>query len=156
MEITANQKYIGSSPRKLRLVADLIRKMDPQKALLTLKFTQKVAAKDLEKAIKTALANAKQAGLDNTALTFSKIEVNEGMKMRRYRAGTRGRVKPYKKRMSHIKIVLTDSLIPNLNLKTSLNEISKEQKKEVTGETKARVAKSSRDTESVAKAKENA
>ncbi len=108
MEIQTIQKYIHTSPRKLRLVLGLVRKTEPTKALDILKVTPKAAAKELGKALETVLANAKQQGLDASKLTFKKIEINESMKMRRFRAGTRGRVKPYKKRMSHIKIVLSD------------------------------------------------
>lgn len=110
MEITTIQKYLHTSPRKLRLVSDMIRNMEPSRALAILGLTPKAAAKDLEKALKTVLANAKQKGLDESKLTFKKVEINESMKMRRFRAGTRGRVKPYKKRMSHIKIVLSDEI----------------------------------------------
>lgn len=108
MEATTIQKYIHTSPRKLRLVADMVKKMTPDHALSVLRVTPKMAAKDLEKAISTVLANAKGKGLEPAKITFKRIEVNESTKMRRFRAGTRGRVKPYKKRMSHIKIVLTD------------------------------------------------
>lgn len=108
MEIQTIQKYLHTSPRKLRLVADMIRKMEPARAVDVLGITPKAAAQDLEKALKTVLANAKHQGVDASKLTFKKIEINESMKMRRFRAGTRGRVKPYKKRMSHIKIVLSD------------------------------------------------
>lgn len=108
MEATTIQKYIHTSPRKLRLVADMIRQMNPQQALNILRVTPKMAAKDLEKAVNTVLANAKAAGLDGAKMVFEKIEINESMKMRRFRAGTRGRVKPFKRRMSHIKIVLSD------------------------------------------------
>ncbi|MDD5146965.1 MAG: uL22 family ribosomal protein [Candidatus Daviesbacteria bacterium] len=108
MEIQTIQKFLHTSPRKLRLVSDMVRKMEPSKALDVLGVTPKAAAKDLEKALRVVLANAKQQGLDTSKLTFKKIEINESMKMRRFRAGTKGRVKPYKKRMSHIKIVLSD------------------------------------------------
>lgn len=110
MEATAIQKYIHTPPRKLRLVADMIRKMQPNKALDVLRVTPKYAAADLIKALETVLANAKQVGIDIEKIGFKKIEINESMKMRRFRAGTRGRVKPYKRRMSHIKIVLSDEL----------------------------------------------
>ena len=110
MEIMTIQKFIHTSPRKLRLVADMIRKMEPDKAVAVLGVTPKAAAQDLEKAVKTVLANAKHQGVDINKLAFKKIEINESMKMRRFRAGTRGRVKPYKKRMSHIKIVLSDEI----------------------------------------------
>ena len=106
MDIINQQKYIHTTPRKLRLVADMIRKMEPDQAIETLRFSAKVAAKDLSKAIKTALANAKVKGVENPV--FKTIEVNEGSVMKRFRAGTRGRAKPYQKRMSHIKIVLSE------------------------------------------------
>ena len=110
MEVQTIQKYLHTSPRKLRLVADMIRKMTPVQALNVLRITPKYASKDLAKAIETVLANAKQAGMDSKKVVFQKIEVDESMKMRRFRAGTRGRTKPYKKRMAHIKIVLSDEL----------------------------------------------
>ena len=123
MEITTIQKYIHTTPRKLRLVADLIRQMEPNKALDILKITQKAAAKDLSKALETVLANARQAGIDTDKVGFKKIEIDESTKMRRFRAGTRGRAKPYKKRMSHIKIVLTDE-----KKVTKVTKVTKETK----------------------------
>jgi len=51
------QKNLGHSPRKMRLVADMVRKLSPEAALKVLQFTNKAAAIDLSKAIKTALAN---------------------------------------------------------------------------------------------------
>ncbi len=102
------QKNLKSSPRKLRLVADMIRKMSPEQALLTLRFTNTAAAPLLAKAIKTVLANGGNA----EGLVFKTIEVNEGLKMRRIRVGTagRGRNRPYKKRMSSVKVVVTDEI----------------------------------------------
>lgn len=106
MEYMTIQKNVGHSPRKMRLVADMVRKMSPEQALVMLQFTPRAAALDLAKAIKTAMANAK----GKADLGFKKIEINEGVKMRRYRVGTagRGRGRPYKKRFSHIHIILTD------------------------------------------------
>lgn len=108
MEVTTTQKYINTSPRKLRLVADAVRGMKPAAALTTLEFTNKAAAGLLSKAIKTVVANAKQQGLEDDKLSFVKIEVNEGVRLRRMRPGSRGHANPYKKRTSHIKIVLSD------------------------------------------------
>jgi large subunit ribosomal protein L22 len=124
MQYLSIQKNINSSPRKLRLVADMVRKMRPEDAVETLKFTNQAAATPLAKAIKTAVANASGA----TNLSFKSIEVNEGMKMRRYRVGTagRGRGRPYKKRFSHIKVVLTDEIIEELKVK--VQKTRKEQK----------------------------
>ena len=108
MEVQTIQRYIHTSPRKLRLVADMIRQMVPTAALRVLDVTPKYASKDLSKALKTVLANAKQQGLDENKVAFKKIEIDEAVRMKRFRAGTRGRAKPYKKRMAHIKIVLSD------------------------------------------------
>jgi large subunit ribosomal protein L22 len=108
MIYTNEQKNVGDSPRKLRLVADMVRKMTPDQAVEILSFTNKAAAPALAKAIKTAVANAGS----KEGLSFEKIEINEGTKMRRYRVGTagRGRGRAYKRRLSHIKIVLTDEV----------------------------------------------
>lgn len=108
MEFITIQKNLQNSPRKLRLVADMVRKMDPYSALDVLKFTSNAAAVPLAKAIKTVVANAGS----KEGLSFKSIEINEGLKMKRYRVGTagRGRGRPYKKRTSHIKIILTDEI----------------------------------------------
>lgn len=110
MEITSIQKNIRSSPRKMRLVVDMIKNMKPAAAMQILQFTNKTAALPLSKAIKTVLGNAKSQNLDASLMVFKTIEVNEGTKMKRFRAGTKGRAKPYKKRLSHIKIILTDEI----------------------------------------------
>lgn len=115
MEIQTIQRYIHTTPRKLRLVADMVRKMEPNKALGILRVTQKYAAKDLSKAIEVVLANARQAGMDANKVGFKKIEIDKSVVLRRFHAGTRGRVKPYKRRMSHIKIVLSDDLSEKSN-----------------------------------------
>ena len=118
MEIVNIQKYIHTSPRKLRLVAGMVRKMRPAQAVLSLRFTNKAAAQPLIKAIETALANARQQKLTEEMVAFKSLEVNEAVRMRRMRAGSRGRGKPYKKRMSHIKVVLTSEL-PEQKVKAS-------------------------------------
>jgi large subunit ribosomal protein L22 len=109
MEYMTIQKNLKSSPRKLRLVAAMVRKMRPEQAVLQLRFTNTAAAPILAKAIKTVLANAGNA----EGLSFKSIEINDGLKMRRMRVGTagRGRSRPYKKRMAHIKVVLTDDVV---------------------------------------------
>lgn len=108
MEFITIQKNISNSPRKLRLVASMVRKMDPYAALDILRFTRNSAAVPLSKAIKTVIANAGS----KEGLVFKSIEINEALKMRRYRVGTagRGRGRPYKKRMSHIRIILSDDV----------------------------------------------
>lgn len=110
MDYTHIQKNVGHTPRKMRLVADVVRGMSPKEAVEALGFVNKAASVDLSKAIKTALANAGS----KEGLSFKKLEVNEGWKLKRFRAGTagRGRGRPYVKRLSHIKVVLTDEKKP--------------------------------------------
>ena len=106
MEITATQKFVHMSPRKLRLVAPLVKNMQPTKALEILPHIGKRAAEPLAKVIKTAIANAKVKKLSEADLVFKEIQINEGPRLKRWRPGAKGRVKPYIKRMSHIRVVL--------------------------------------------------
>ncbi len=131
MEYMTIQKNLKSSPRKLRLVADMVRKMTPAQAVLQLQFTNTAAAPLLAKVIKTALANGGNA----EGLVFKSIEVNEGMKMRRIRVGTagRGRNRPYKKRMSNVKIIVTDDVTP---IQAVGNQLKKEVTKKIEENTK--------------------
>jgi large subunit ribosomal protein L22 len=147
MEAITIQKFIHTSPRKLRLVADMVRKQTPLTAMKTLHFTQRAAAKELGGAISTALANANTGGLNIEQIAFKSIEVNEGPKMRRFRAGAKGRVKPYKRRMSHIKIVLSDELVVNSKKESSKEESrveDLESKKEEVKVQKAKVKSTSK------------
>lgn len=95
------------SPRKIRLVADLIRKMKPLEAVEKLPFVQKRAGEVVAKVIKSAIADAKNQGASDTDLIFKEIQVGEGPRLKRGRAASRGRWHPIKKRMSHIRVVLT-------------------------------------------------
>jgi large subunit ribosomal protein L22 len=99
----------------------MVRKMDPYAALDVLQFTSNAAARPLAQAIKTVIANAGS----KEGLSFKSVEINEGLKMRRYRVGTagRGRGRPYKKRTSHIKIVLTDEVKLEKKIKNAKTEV---------------------------------
>ena len=106
MEFITIQKYIRTSPRKLQLVAGMIKRLTPAEAVLRLPFSGKRASEPLIKAISTAIANAKQKGVTESELTFKEIQINQGPKMKRWQAGSRGRAKPYARIMSHIRVVL--------------------------------------------------
>lgn len=107
MEIKAVQKFIVTTPRKLRPVAALIKDLTPTEAFEKLPYVKKRAAGPLRKVVGTAIANAKQQGLKEEDLIFKEIQINEGPRLKRWRAGAKGRAKPYKKRMSHIRVILT-------------------------------------------------
>lgn len=104
-EVTAVEKYIRMSPRKVRLVADLVRGMSVDKAIGVLKLTPKEAARAVEKAINSAASNAIQNyGLAREDLFVSTIHADEGPTLKRMKAGARGRYKPILKRSSHITV----------------------------------------------------
>lgn len=103
----ATQKYLIMSPRKLRLVVGLIKKMKPVDAIEKLPFASRRAAGDLAKVIKSALANARNQGINDTELVFKEIQIGEGPRLKRGKAASRGRWHPFKKRMSHIRVILT-------------------------------------------------
>lgn len=106
MEYQATAKYVRMSTRKVRLVADSIRKLTPEKALIMLDHMPKRAAFPMALVIRSAMANAKMKNADTTALTFAKIEIMGGPVMKRWHAVSRGMAHGYKKRMTHIRIVL--------------------------------------------------
>ena len=109
MEITAYQKYLRTSPRKLRLVADSVRKMHPTKAMVELEFMPKRAAATLRKVLRQAIANAvNNSKLEEKNLSIKHILVEEGPRYKRFRAAARGRARMILKRSSHIKIILED------------------------------------------------
>lgn len=104
------QKYIRTSARKLRLVADAVRALSPEQALLHLKFTSKSAAEPMHKAIKQAVANAKdQKGLSVDKLVFKTIDVQEGPTYKRFQAVSRGMAHSIMKRTSHILVELEET-----------------------------------------------
>ncbi len=108
MEYTATTKYVRTSTRKLRLIADAIRPLSPVVALAQLKQMPKMAAKPMSDVVASAIANAKQKQAKEETLSFKVIEVMGGPVMKRFHAASRGQALPYKKRMTHIRIVLTD------------------------------------------------
>lgn len=106
MEFKAEQKYLLLSPRKIRPVVDVIKKLTPNKALEVLPFVKKRASEYVIKVIKSAVANASQKGIDVNDLIFKEIQIGEGPRLKRGIAVSRGRWHPIKKRMSHIKVIL--------------------------------------------------
>lgn len=110
MEIMSTAKYVKVTPRKVRLVAEVVRRMNAQVALAKLAMLQKSASDPLAKAIKSAVANAAANNkLEKDTLVIKTIIVEEGPAFKRFRPASRGRAHSYKKRMSHIKVVLEEA-----------------------------------------------
>ncbi len=112
------------SPRKVRLVADSIKGKKANEALLNLDFTVKRASSPISKLLSSAIANAKNLGLDIDKLVVSKIEVNSGKILYRRMPVSRGSAHPIRKRTSHITIILEEKEPKKAKVK-----ISKEDKK---------------------------
>ena len=114
------------SPRKIRLVVAVIKKMKPVEAIEKLPFVQKRAGADLAKVIKSAVASAKNAGVSETDLVFKEIQIGEGPRLKRGKAVSRGMWHPFKRRMSHIRVVLTT--IKKEEVKAKVEKVIKEKK----------------------------
>lgn len=109
MKIQAISKNVRISPRKVRLVAEAVKPLSVSEALVALKVMRKRAGVSIAKTLESALANAvNNAKLDRGTLSIFDIEVNEGQAFKRFHASTRGRIHPYKKRSSHIRVVLEE------------------------------------------------
>ena len=110
MEARAQLKYYRSSPRKVRLVADMVRGQPVERALTSLRLTSKYAAKDVEKVIRSAVANLEQAhpGVSTGDAYISKITVDDGPRLRRGRPASKWvRMHRILKRMCHITVELS-------------------------------------------------
>lgn len=107
MDIKAKVKNIRISPRKTRLVVDVVRGMQVEKALGQLQFMNKRAAKPVMKLVKSAIANAtNNYELEESNLFVKTIKVDEGMTIKRWLPRARGRATPLRKRSCHIDLVL--------------------------------------------------
>ena len=108
----AFQRSARQSPYKMRLVIDQIRGRNVNEALGLLKFSKKHAAKQIEKVLNSAVANAEYSArkenesLDVDTLFIKHAIVNEGPKIKRFMPAAQGRATPIQKRTSHIEIVI--------------------------------------------------
>lgn len=108
MTVTAKLNYLRIPPRKVRLVANLIRGKKAEEAQTILNFTVKKAARPLLKLLKSAVANAKHnfQASDESNLFIAKVIVDEGPKLKRWRARARGVAGRIQKKTSHVTLVL--------------------------------------------------
>jgi large subunit ribosomal protein L22 len=103
---TAQLNNFRQSPRKMRLVADMVRGKKVANVLVNLEFTTKRAANPLKKLIESALANAKAGGVETEDLVIKKITVDSGKILHRRRPAWRGIARPIRKRTSKITVEL--------------------------------------------------
>ena len=108
MEASATYKYIRVSPQKARLVVDLIRGKRVSDALNILTFTKKAITREIEKVLRSAVANAEQKAehLDVDELVVSKTYVNDGPRQKRIRPAPMGRAYRYQRRTATVTVVV--------------------------------------------------
>jgi ribosomal protein L22 len=106
-EVRAEAKWVRTSARKARLVAEHIRGRSVPEARTVLAFTSRAAARDVERVLRSAVANAEaNHGLIGDDLYVSAAFVDEGPTLKRWRARARGRVARIHKRTCHITVLL--------------------------------------------------
>lgn len=114
----AFQRSTRQSPYKMRLVIDQIRGKSVNEALALLKFSKKHAAKQIEKTLASAVANAEHKareaneGIDVDDLFVTYAVINEGTPIKRFMPAAQGRATPIRKRTSHVEIVVGERVRP--------------------------------------------
>jgi len=128
MEFISEQKYIRMSPKKIRPILREIKNLSVKDTLSLLPFVTKRGALWVEKVIKSAVANARQKGIEVEDLKIKEIVANGGPVLKRGNPVSRGQWHPIKKRMTHLRVILVSQ--------DSKASQVKEEKKEIE-ETKA-------------------
>jgi large subunit ribosomal protein L22 len=113
MEARAVARYIRMSPRKVRIVANMIRDKEVDDALNALHFSPKAASRPIEKVLRSAVSNMLNVeGVSSKVspedLYIKEIRVDEGFTLRRFRAASMGRASPIRKRTCHIHVVVAE------------------------------------------------
>lgn len=109
MQAKAHARYIRISPRKVKLVIDLIRGKGVGEAISILRHTPKAASPVVEKLLNSAIANAEHNNsLDPENLVITEVYVNPGPIMKRFRPRAQGRASRINKRTSHITLVVSE------------------------------------------------
>ena len=144
MEITAKLSQYRQAPRKVRLVATLLKGMTVDNALLELTHRTKRVAPVFHKLVMSAVANAKVQGIDQKALRVLGIRVDKGVVLKRSRPRAQGRAFPIHKHTSHIVVTLTDA--PAADKKSGA-------KKSATATTATKIAPATKATKTITKKK---
>lgn len=111
--VRASAKGLRLSPRKVSLVAGLVRGRSVDDALTILQYTPKRAAKPLAKLITAARANAvNNSGLQEDGLVITQLQVTAGPRLKRFNPAAMGRALPYQKKASHVLVEVTGQVKP--------------------------------------------
>ncbi len=107
-QATAKVTFVRMSPRKVKIVLDLIRNQPVEKAAAILKYTPKAACEVVAKLLKSAVANAEVKEMDMDALYVAECYVGQGPTLKRIRPRAQGRAFRINKKTSHITLVLKE------------------------------------------------
>jgi large subunit ribosomal protein L22 len=120
MEAVAKLKNVPSSPRKMRLVAGLVRGQNVTKALALLKFEANGGAEKIEKLLLSALSNWQQknedARIEDSNLYIKEIKVDEGKMLKRLRPAPQGRGHRIRKRSNHVTLIIDSRTEEEINV----------------------------------------
>jgi len=109
MKAQAKTSYLSISPQKIRLVCDKVRGMGAKQAVTVLEFMPQKGAEFVQKTLQSAIANAENNyDLNPDNLVVETIYAGDGPRLKRMKAGARGRSKPRVKRTSHLMVVLNE------------------------------------------------
>jgi len=152
MKVRAQSKWVRTSARKARLVLDHIRGRSVPEARTILAFTPRAAATDIEKVLRSAVANAEaNHGLDGDDLVVEAAYADEGPTLKRWKPRARGRVNRIRKRTCHVTLVLSEK--PELSTprrRRSAATAEKAAPEAAAGESKPKVTTRRRKKEAVA------
>ena len=130
VEVKAYAKGVRQAPRKVSIVASLIKGQNLEDALVILEHTPRRAATPVRKALESARANAlHNNNLDINSLTIGKVVVSTGKRLKRYIPASRGRALPIKKKESNILVVLSGTEKAKPAKKTTTKVTSKKETK---------------------------
>lgn len=127
----AKLRNVPTSPRKMRLVADMIRGMKVELALHTLTYSPKAAAKPMYKVLRSAVANwetkNERKRIEDADLYVKEVFVDEGRTLKRIQPAPQGRAHRIRKRSNHITIVVDSRIVEDVNedVKTKVEESNK-------------------------------
>lgn len=112
LTVRAYAKGVDLAPRKVSIVASLVRNRTVADALVILDHVPRRSALPIKKAIQSAAANATEAGLDSKTLTISTLSVTVGKRLKRFKPHMRGMALPFQKKTSNILVVVTGAEKP--------------------------------------------
>lgn len=145
MEIKVQLRHLRIAPRKVGLIASLVRGMSAAKAEEQLRYTKRAAGLPVLKLLLSGVANAEQQyKLNKSQLYLKSITVGDGVTLKRWMPRAQGRATPIRKRASHVVIVLSDKPLPKKGQKKVAGKVKTGKKAATTKTTKETVKSSTK------------